>query len=104
MRVNTSSGPAVPISRPRSETPGAQSSAFAITGVKGHPDRFGDTFSVQLLESGEDLCTVQLLLGHTRFRTTETMGEIHAADVDTATAKLDFVGRKEKEASYKRVG
>lgn len=39
--------------------------------AKGHPHRFRDTFSVSLLDAGEDIRTVQLLLGHTSIRTTE---------------------------------
>lgn len=39
--------------------------------VKATPHRFRDTFSVFLLESGADIRTVQLLLGHTSLRTTE---------------------------------
>jgi integrase/recombinase XerD len=70
---------------------------LALAGVKGHPHRFRDTFSVALLEHGEDLRTVQLLLGHKSIRTTEK----HYAPwvksmqrmLDAATAKLDFVGR-----------
>lgn len=37
----------------------------------GHPHRFRDTFSVNLLQNGADLHTVQLLLGHTSIKTTE---------------------------------
>lgn len=70
------------------------SRAMAVAGVKGHPHRFRDTFSVSLLEKGEDLRTVQLLLGHTSIKTTEK----HYAPfvrsfqriLDAATAKLDF--------------
>jgi site-specific recombinase XerD len=67
---------------------------LALADVEGHPHRFRDTFSVRLLECGEDLRTVQLLLGHTSIRTTEK----HYAPfvrsfqriLDGATAKLDF--------------
>jgi len=67
---------------------------LAAAGVKGHPHRFRDTFSVSLLENGEDLRTVQLLLGHTSIKTTEK----HYAPfvksfqriLDAATAKLSF--------------
>jgi integrase/recombinase XerD len=37
----------------------------------GHPHRFRDTFSVELLTKGVDLHKVQRLLGHTSIRTTE---------------------------------
>lgn len=65
-----------------------------LAGVDGHPHRFRDTFSVGLLEQGEDIRTVQLLLGHKSLKTTEK----HYAPfvrsfqriLDAATAKLDF--------------
>jgi integrase/recombinase XerD len=67
---------------------------LALADVKGHPHRFRDTFSVSLLENGEDLRTVQLLLGHTSIKTTEK----HYAPfvksfqriLDAPTAKLNF--------------
>jgi integrase len=68
-------------------------------GVEGKPHRFRDTFSVQLLNNGEDIRVVQQLLGHSSLRTTEK----HYAPfvqgtqkiLDTATAKLDWsMGQK----------
>jgi site-specific recombinase XerD len=67
---------------------------LALADVEGHPHRFRDIFSVRLLECGEDLRTVQLLLGHTSIRTTEK----HCAPfvrsfqriLDGATSKVDF--------------
>ena len=57
----------------------------------------GDTFSVSVLEKGEDLHTVQLLLGHTSIKTTEKhyapFVQSFQRILDAATAKLDF-GRK----------
>ncbi len=69
-----------------------------VPNVKGHPHRFRDTFSVRLLEQGEDLRTVQLLLGHTSIRTTEKhyapFVQSFQRILDAATAKLDFSGTK----------
>jgi integrase/recombinase XerD len=64
----------------------------SVTG--GHPHRFRDTFSVELLSKGEDLRTVQLLLGHTSIKTTEKhyapFVQSFQRILDAATAKLDF--------------
>jgi integrase/recombinase XerD len=65
-----------------------------ISGVKARPHRFRDTFAVELLAHGEDIRTVQLLLGHESLKTTER----HYAPfvkrfqdrLDAATAKLSF--------------
>jgi site-specific recombinase XerD len=65
-----------------------------VAKVKGHPHRFRDTFSVSLLEKGENLHTVQLLLGHTSIKTTEKhyapFVESFQRVLDAATSKLDF--------------
>lgn len=68
--------------------------------TNGHPHRFRDTFSVRLLESGEDIYTVSKLLGHSSVKTTER----HYAPwvrslqriLDAATSKLDFTSRVQK--------
>jgi site-specific recombinase XerD len=80
--------------------------AMAIAGVPGHPHRFRDTFSVSLLEKGEALHTVQLLLGHTSIKTTEKhyapYVESFQRILDAATSKLDFgtrIGTREKHAA-----
>jgi integrase/recombinase XerD len=71
--------------------------------ITGHPHRFRDTFSVTLLSKGEDLRTVQLLLGHTSIKTTEKhyapFVESFQRVLDAATAKLDFgtrIGTRKK--------
>ncbi len=70
------------------------SRVLAVAGIEGHPHRFRDTFSVSLLSKGEDLHTVQLLLGHTSIKTTEKhyapYVESFQRVLDAATAKLDF--------------
>lgn len=45
---------------------------FVIAGIPdGHPHRFRDTFSVELLQRGVSIETVSLLLGHKSIKTTE---------------------------------
>lgn len=66
-----------------------------LAGVaNGHPHRFRDTFAVGLLVAGEDLRTVQLLLGHESIRTTEKHYAPYVAAMqrrlDDAVGKLHF--------------
>jgi integrase/recombinase XerD len=82
------------------------SRVLAVAGIEGHPHRFRDTFSVSLLEKGENLHTVQLLLGHTSIKTTEKhyapFVESFQRVLDAATSKLDFgtrIGTREKRAA-----
>ena len=60
----------------------------------GHPHRFRDTFSVELLQNGADLRTVQLLLGHTSIKTTEKHYAPYVAAMqrmlDDAVSKVHF--------------
>ncbi len=76
---------------------------LSLAKVKGHPHRFRDTFSVRLLEKGEDIRTVQLLLGHASLQTTEKHYapyiESFQRILDAATAKLDFM----PQSVYKNV-
>jgi site-specific recombinase XerD len=65
-----------------------------LAGIEGHPHRFRDTFSVGLLETGSELRTVQLLLGHTSISTTEKHYAPFVASMqtalDSAVSKLHF--------------
>lgn len=68
---------------------------FKLAGiVDGHPHRFRDTFSVSLLNAGEDIRTVQLLLGHSSIKTTEKYYAPFVKEtqskLDAATARLSF--------------
>ncbi len=65
-----------------------------LAGVPARPHRFRDTFAVELLLAGEDIRTVQLLLGHSSVRTTEDHYSPWVRRMqdrlDSATDKLDF--------------
>lgn len=65
-----------------------------LANIQARPHRFRDTFSVNLLLLGEDLRTVQLLLGHASIKTTEKHYAPYVAAfqtrLDSAVSKLDF--------------
>lgn len=71
-----------------------------LAGIQGHPHRFRDTFSVGLLNTGAELRTVQLLLGHSSIRTTEKhyapFVQSMQRTLDAAVARLDFSGTGEE--------
>lgn len=75
------------------------SRVLKVAGVKGHPHRFRDTFSVELLKSGADLRTVQKLLGHSSVKMTEKYYlpwvDAFQEPLDRATSKLSFGKRTE---------
>jgi integrase/recombinase XerD len=62
------------------------------------PHRFRDTFAVELLLAGEDIRTVQLLLGHSSIQTTE---QHYAPWVTAMQAKLDSATKK---LNFTRIG
>lgn len=70
----------------------------AKTGINVHPHRFRDTFAVTLLEQGEDIRTVSLLLGHTSIKTTEKHYAHFVKSTQdrllAAVSKLDFSKRE----------
>lgn len=63
-----------------------------IAGIHAHPHRFRDTFACRLLESGADIRTVSLLLGHRSIKTTEKhyapFVKSHQALLDSALSRL----------------
>jgi site-specific recombinase XerD len=65
-----------------------------IAGIEARPHRFRDTFAVELLAQGEDIRTVQLLLGHESIKTTEKHYAPYVRRfqqrLDDATSKLQF--------------
>lgn len=65
-----------------------------IAGIPARPHRFRDTFAVELLLAGEDIRTVQMLLGHKSVKTTEKHYAPYVKRfqdlLDAATARLEF--------------
>jgi integrase/recombinase XerD len=79
-----------------------------LAGINAHPHRFRDTFSVELLLAGEDIRTVQLLLGHKSIKTTEKhyspFVKRQQDKLDLAVSKLHFGSRVSREPSLPRRG
>jgi integrase len=77
-----------------------------IANIEGHPQRFRDTFAVELLKNGEHIRTVQLLLGHTSVTTTERHYAPFVAAfqtrLDQATKKLRFGSRAQSRRATSR--
>lgn len=77
-----------------------------IADVEATTHRFRDTFACRLLEHGNDIRTVQKLLGHTSVRTTEKhyapWVQSHQKLLDSATATLDFIAPRKPLVSLKK--
>lgn len=73
--------------------------AAQASGVNKHvnPHMLRHTFATHLLESGTDIRTIQVLLGHRSIRSTQLYAQVSARLISQVQSPLDLLGTKEGE-------